>query len=466
MKLPQRLHFIGIGGIGMSAIAQVLLEGGYQVSGSDLKPSPVTDRLARQGATILSGHRAEHVGQAQMVIRSSAVPDDNPEVQEARRRGLPILKRATLLGWLMARKRAIAVAGTHGKSTLSALTGMILLRGGMDPTMLIGADLVELGSNARLGRGSYLVAEADEFDGSLQEFKPWMAIITNIEPEHLDYYGSYQALLEAFRSFAQSVPQDGFLLLCGDDEGARSIRSQRAITYGLSEGCHWRAYGPRPNSAGGYDFTVVHQGHPQGDYSSPLPGLHNVYNALASIAAARLVGLPAETVRQALAAFRGIRRRFEVKGQARGITILDDYAHHPTEIRATLRAARERFGGRRLVCLFQPHTYSRTKLLMADFAQAFTQADEVLIADIYAARELNTYGVTSADLAAALDHPHSCWVGSLPEAHLYLKDHLQEGDVLLTMGAGDVDAVGDWILAELGPETQHHGTGTKEERIC
>lgn len=454
MERPKKLHFVGVGGIGMSAIAQVMLEEGRQVSGSDIKPGQVTRRLAGLGAAIYEGHRAENVGDVDIVIRTSAVQDDNPEVEEARRRGIPVIKRAVFLGQLMAEKRAIAVAGTHGKSTTSSLIGTTLLQAGLDPTLLIGADIVEIGTNARLGQGDYLVAEADEFDGSLREFHPWMAIVTNIEPEHLDYYGTYEALLETFRGFTRTVAVDGHVLLCSDDPGARSIIDERTITYGLGATAEWRATDAEPMENGGYRFVVTHKGRKMGDFRTALPGIHNVCNAVAAIAAGKLVGVSPEKTGRTLAAFKGVARRFQVKGQAGGITIVDDYAHHPTEVRATLRAARERFGERRLVTLFQPHTYSRTKLLMDEFAVAFGDADVVFIADIYAAREVNTYGVTSADLAGALKHPASCWAGSLQNARKLMRAELSRGDVLLTVGAGDVDLVGDWLLEDLTEKEQ------------
>lgn len=456
MDRPQRIHFVGIGGIGMSAIAQVMLEEGRVVTGSDLKPSHVTARLEVRGAAIFEGHRAENVGKVDLVIRSSAVPDENPEVQEARRRGIPVIKRAVFLGQLMDQKQTIAVAGTHGKSTTSSLVGMTLLKAGLDPTLIIGADVVELGDNARLGKGHYLVAEADEFDGSLREFRPWLAVVTNIEPEHLDYYGTYEALLETFQGFTRSVPESGHVLICSDDPGARSIRERGAMTYGLGPQAEWQALKARSNSSGGYSFQVARQGQLIGEFSSPLPGLHNVCNALAAIAVGSLIGLSPEVLSEALASFRGVARRFQLKGEAGGITVVDDYAHHPTEVRATLRAARERFGQRHIICLFQPHTYSRTKLLMEEFSTAFADADEILIADIYAAREVNTYGVTSADLAGSIRHADSGWAGSLAQARAYLNGHLKRGDILLTVGAGDVDLVGGWILEDLAGQA----TGT------
>lgn len=454
MERPQRLHFVGIGGIGMSAIAQVMLEEGRTVTGSDLKGSGVTQRLAARGATIFEGHEPSHVGDAQLVVRSSAVPDDNPEVEEARRRGIPVVKRAAFLGQLMDEKRTIAVAGTHGKSTTSSLIGIMLLKAGLDPTLLIGADPLDLETNARLGHGPFLVAEADEFDGSLREFRPWMALVTNIEPEHLDYYGTYQALLDTFQIFIRSVPEGGHVLLCGDDPGALKIIGERAITYGLGPVSDWRAVDPKPNAGGGYDFRVTCRGRPIGNFSTQLPGLHNVSNSLAAVASGSLIGLSTEKIAGALASFKGVARRFQTKGLAGGVTIVDDYAHHPTEIKATLKAARERFDGKRLVCLFQPHTYSRTKLLLEEFAEAFGEADKVLIADIYAAREVNTYGITSSDLAAALKHADARSVGSLKEACSYLVDNLRYGDVLLTVGAGDVDTVGDWLLGNLAGRMQ------------
>lgn len=449
MKDIQRLHFVGIGGIGMSAIAQVMLEEGRYVSGSDLKASAVTRRLEALGATVHAGHRADNVGDVEIVVRSSAVSDSNPEVQEALRRGIPVVKRAVFLGWMMEQKRTIAVAGTHGKSTTSSLIGWILLQAGKDPTLLIGADLTQLGCNARLGHSPYLVAEADEFDGSLREFRPWTAVVTNIEPEHLDYYGTFEALLDTFRRFTEGVPPGGHILLCSDDPGTRSIMPGRALTYGLGPGAEWQACNSRPNAAGGHSFEVVRRGRAIGTFSSTLPGLHNVYNALAAIAVGALVGVPADVLARAVGSFQGVARRFQTKGEVAGITVVDDYAHHPTEIQATLSAARQRFGRRRKICLFQPHTYSRTRLLMNEFSQAFDDADEVYIADIYAAREINTYGVTSADLAKAVRHRRCQWIGSLEQARDQLKGYLVKGDVLLTVGAGDVNLVGDWILEEL-----------------
>ncbi len=454
MQRPGKLHFVGVGGVGMSAIAQVMAEEGRVVTGSDLKSSHVTQRLASMGVIIFEGHRAENIGDVDIVIRSSAVSDENPEVQEAVRRGIPVIKRAVFLGQLMDEKRSVAVAGTHGKSTTSSLVGIALLKAGLDPTLLIGADLIQLGGNARQGHGKYLVAEADEFDGSLREFRPWMAIVTNIEAEHLDYYGTYDALLNTFQGFTRTVPEDGHVLICSDDPGAKSIRDARTVTYGFGPEAEWKAVNSHPNGSGGYSFDVAHWNRNVGHFSTPLPGLHNVSNALAAIAAGSLIGLSPAVLREALASFGGVARRFQVKGEAAGVTVVDDYAHHPTEIRATLRAARERFGQRRLICLFQPHTYSRTKLLMKEFSEAFADADKVLIADIYAAREINTYGVTSADLAQAINHTDCRWAGSLKEAQACLRKQMKGGDVLLTVGAGDIDLVGNWILEELAVEAK------------
>jgi len=448
------IHFVGIGGIGMSAIAEVLLEEGYTISGSDLRLSPITDNLARKGAKIFQGHAAENIGEAGLVVISSAVPLDNAEVLEAKRRGLPVIKRAEMLGRLMADRFGIAIAGTHGKTTTSSLIALILEQAGLEPTILVGGEMLDLGTNAKLGKGRYLVAEADEFDGSFLQLKPQMAVVTNIEPDHLDTYGSFEALIDAFHQFMASVPEQGYIVACSDDARIRGVletnlKAKTISGYGISTQAEWQAVALKPNAQGGTDFTVERKGERIGRFSIRLPGEHNVANALAAIAASFLLGIEETKVRQTLASFRGARRRFEIKGEVGGITVVDDYAHHPTEIIATLKAARTRFGKRRIICVFQPHTYSRTKFLFKEFTTAFGDADEVVITDIYAAREKDTLGISAADLATAICHPIVRYIGDLTEAAESEGERLQPGDVLMTVGAGDVDKVSDLVLKGL-----------------
>ncbi|MFQ6058905.1 MAG: UDP-N-acetylmuramate--L-alanine ligase [Anaerolineae bacterium] len=445
------VHFVGMGGIGMSGLARVLLERGHRVSGSDLKLSALTDKLAALGATVYEGHRSEQVAGAELVVISSAVPLDNPEVVEARRRGIPVLKRAEMLGRLMAEKYSIAVAGTHGKTTTSAMIALILERAGLDPTVLVGGELMDLGTNAKLGQGEYLVAEADEFDGSFLKAVPRLAVVTNIEADHLDYYGSLEAIVEAFGQFIALVPPDGYVVLCQDDPKVRDLGGTEGtvVTYGLGQGAEWRATDLRLNGRGGYDFVVWHGEAQLGPFSLGVPGRHNVTNALAAIVVAWLLGLDVDQVRGTLARYRGTRRRFEVKGVVRGVTVVDDYAHHPTEIRATLAAARERYPGQALWVVFQPHTYSRTRFLLDDFARAFDQADHLVVTAIYAAREHDDLGISSADLVARMSHPHVRHIADLREAATYLAHRIRPGDVLLTLGAGDVWRVGEEVLAIL-----------------
>lgn len=458
-SVPQHVHFVGIGGIGMSAIAKVLLERGYRVSGSDLHLSPLTERLEELGAVVWEGHRAQHVGAAELVVVSSAVPPDNPEIIEARRRGVPVVKRAEVLGWLMATRYGIAVAGTHGKTTTSAMIALTLEDAGLAPTILVGGELVDLGTNARWGNGTYLVAEADEFDGSFLRLSPRLAVVTNIEADHLDCYGSFDAVVDAFQRFLARVPSDGHVVACVDDPTLRRVAQggqagthpgPQWVTYGLKTAtAQWRAVDLRLNDLGGYDFCAWNGDELVGEFRLRVPGQHNVSNCLATLAATSILGVDAETARTTLARFQGTRRRFEIKGTVRGVVVVDDYAHHPTEIQATLTAARERFAGRSLWVVFQPHTYSRTKFLLEEFATAFDQADHVVVTDIYAAREHNDLGVHAAQLVARMRHPDTCYIPDLDSAASYVADRLGQDDVLFTVGAGDVWRVGEMVLSAM-----------------
>lgn len=452
MERGDRIHLVGIGGIGLSAIAKVLLEEGYRVSGSDLKLSPITDALARLGATIHQGHRAENVDQADLVIVSSAIPPDNPEVLEARRRGIPVVKRDRVLGEMTRDRYTIAVAGSHGKTTIAAMLALILAEAGLDPSFIVGGILQNLGTNARAGRGKHFVVEADEYDRTFLGLRPQIAVVTNIEMDHPDCYPTVEEMVEAFREFVRLVPDGGCVVGCGDEKRVRKVLGERGrivVTYGLGEGADWRAAEIRPNELGGRDFVALHDGRAVGEFGLRIPGLHNVQNALAALAVAHRLGLDPKGVAETLRNFRGTKRRFEVKGEAGGVTVVDDYAHHPTQIRTTLRAARERYPNRTIWAVFQPHTYSRTKALLEEFAASFADADHVVVTDIYPAREFDDLGVKAADIVARMDHPDARHIADLDDAVAYLLSRLQPGDVLITLGAGDGYKVGETILAEL-----------------
>jgi len=466
---PQNVHLIGIGGAGLSAIATVLLEKGYEVSGSDLHASPTTERLARSGATVHIGHAAANLGEAEVVVVSSAVPADNPELDEARRRGIPVLKRATWLGHMMAGQRGVAVAGTHGKTTTTAMIALILREAGLDPTFIVGGDIPQLGTNAAAGSGDVFVIEADEYDHTFLGLRPEIAVVTVVEWDHPDCYPTPEAMQETFQQFVALVPPEGALVACGDEPTVQELIGQRkggsssrtasapaVITYGLDQGNDWRAFDLHPNARGGYDFTVsthpaVSQAPtpPTFQASMAVPGKHNVKNALAALIVADLLGAPLAQATAELAEFTGVGRRFEIKGQAAGILVVDDYAHHPTEIRATLAGARTRYPDREIWALFQPHTYSRTRALLDDFAAAFGDADHVLVVDIFPAREVDNGSITSRDVLARMEHADARYIGALDDAAGFLVDRLHPGDLLITMGAGDGYQVGELVLKGL-----------------
>ena len=444
----RRVHFVGIGGIGMSALARLLLQRGHLVSGSDLSPGEQGRDLAGMGATVFTGHSAENVDHADLVVISAAVRDDNPEVVAARAAGLPLVKRSELLARVMNDARGLAVAGTHGKTTTSALLGWILVQAGFDPTVLIGGVSKNLGSNARVGRKDIVVAEADEYDGSFLRLRPAIAVITNAEPEHLDFYGTAECMYSAFRSFAQSATEA--VIACADDPAVLEIvrdLSVPVITYGVQRG-DMQAYNIAEESAR-LAFAVRLDGADHG-FVTHLAGLHNVQNCLAAIACARQVGVEAAEIERGLESFDGVGRRFDVRGERAGVLVIDDYAHHPTEIRAVLAALKQRLR-RPIRVIFQPHTYSRTAAFLGDFAQAFGDADTVYLLDVYAAREADTLGVSGATLAAALERHHAD-VRYVLTADAALSDaavKTQPGDVLVTMGAGDVSALGPRLLEAL-----------------
>ncbi|MBI2981442.1 MAG: UDP-N-acetylmuramate--L-alanine ligase [Deltaproteobacteria bacterium] len=440
----RRIHFVGIGGIGMSGIAQVLLNLGYQVSGSDLSPSPLIGQLRRRGARIRIGHRANHLGAAQVVVTSSAIRKQNPEVREAIRRGIPVIARAEMLAELMRLKYGVAIAGSHGKTTTTSLVASLLAAGGLDPTLVIGGRLKNLRSNARLGKGEFLVAEADESDGSFLHLNPTIAVITNIDPEHMDHYKDFDSLKETFEEFAKKIPFYGLAVFCVDHPVVRELArrfDKRFVTYGLKEKADFSADRIRRRGIGS-EFSVSFSGKRLGRVRlNAMPGRHNVLNALAAIAVAHELGIPFRSIQKGLATFRGISRRFEIIRE-KPVTIMDDYGHHPEEIRATLRTAREVWPDKKLRVLFQPHRYSRTKLLLHDFAGAFSEADHLYITEIYGAGEEPIHGVSGKLLAGKIRGRKGHFVPELSSLADTIFRKMKRGDVIITLGAGTIWQVG------------------------
>jgi UDP-N-acetylmuramate--alanine ligase len=452
----RHLHFAGIGGAGMCGLAELLHGEGFEVSGCDLAASETTARLARLGIKVALGHAPNHLEGVQVLVISSAVPGANPEVEAARRRGVPVIRRAEMLGEISRLKWGIAVAGTHGKTTTTSLTGFVLTRAGLDPTVVVGGRMHFLGAHARLGRSDYLVCEADEFDRSFLALSPVLALITNVEPEHLDTYGSVEAMEEAFVTFANRVPFYGATIACLDDPGVRRLLprlSRRTVTYGFSPQAEVHAKKPRFSSTGAA-CKVVEHGTELGELSLSLPGRHMLANALGATAAALEIGVEFSKIASAVAAFTGVARRFERKGERSGVVLVDDYAHHPSEVAATLQAARQSFPDARLVVAFQPHLFSRTKAFAREFGGALLSADVVLVLPIYAAREEPIPGVTHhlvVEAAQASGHREVLATCSFVEALAALNDLLRPGDVLLTLGAGDVVRLGEsWLAGGAG----------------
>lgn len=447
-KRDVNIHFVGIGGIGMSGIAEVLLNLGYKVSGSDQRESDTTRRLQSLGGTIFVGHRAEQMHNADVVVISSAVKADNPEVLAARQRDIPVIPRAEMLGELMRVKDGVAVAGSHGKTSTTTMIATILAQAGLDPTVVIGGKAKVFGSNARLGQGEVLVAEADESDGSFRHLLPMVAVITNIDREHMDHYGTLAALREAFLDFANKVPFYGVVVVCADNPAAAALLPdllKRHVTYGLSAGDYRGEI--LSADAQGTRLRVSVRGKARGDVVVRMPGIHYAQNALASLCVADVFDVPFQASCEALAGFSGVDRRFSVRGEAAGILVVDDYGHHPTEMAATIAAAR--LFGRRLVVAFQPHRYSRTKDLMKDFAPALAGADEVLLTDIYAAGEAPIAGVDIQTLVRTF--PRDGHVAYAPRRELTdsLMPRLKSGDLLLVLGAGDITQVATDVLGRL-----------------
>jgi UDP-N-acetylmuramate--alanine ligase len=459
-KPGAHLHLVGIGGSGMSAIARVLLGLGCVVSGSDVQQNEATAVLQEAGVTVYQGHRAKQIAGADALVISSAIPTGNPEVDAALAAGLPVLKRADLLGQLMADSIGIAVAGTHGKTTTTGMIAHLLVQTGHDPSVILGGVLPEWGSNGRYGAGDYFLVEADEYDYMFLGLRPEIAIITNVEHDHPDIFPTPEAYQAAFRQFIGLLPSHGRLIVCGEDPGARALLDGLELpgveitTYGLVTDGGAAAYALqasdwRANQLGGTDFVVQEGSEVIGLARLRVPGLHNVRNALAAIAVGLDLAIDFTQITQALAGFGGIQRRFQITGEVGGVTIIDDYAHHPTEIRVTLAAARQRYPGRRLWAVWQPHTYSRTRLLLDEFAASFADADRVIVLDIYRSRETETLGMDTAVVIQAMQHSNAVHIPDRAAAAAYLVDRVRPDDVILTLGAGDGNVVGQWVLEKL-----------------
>ena len=465
----QQIHFVGIGGIGMSGIAEVLLNLGYKVSGSDLKSSAVTQRLAGLGASVFEGHRAENIAGAEVVVTSSAIAEENPEVVEAHKLHVPVIQRAEMLAELMRLKYGIAIAGMHGKTTTTSMVAAVLAGGGLDPTVVVGGRVDAMGSNARLGKSQYLVAEADESDRSFLKLSPILSVVTNIDREHMDCYRNMRDVKKTFLEFMDRVPFYGMVVACNDDPLLRRLLPEvqrRTVTYGTKRGSDFwikiptlrqaqgrlsRAKGAREMGQPLSQFAVRYRDQDLGEFTLHVPGMHNVLNATAAIAVGVGLDVGLEAIRTALDQFRGVDRRFQLRGRVAGVSVIDDYGHHPTEIKATLAAARS-CGFRKIHVVFQPHRYTRTRDLLEEFATAFGDADSLFVLDIYAASEKPIEGISGEALARTIRESggrSAEYVSSFADAVSSAAAVAQEGDMILTLGAGSVSQLGPMILEKL-----------------
>jgi UDP-N-acetylmuramate--alanine ligase len=457
----KHIHFIGIGGSGLSAIARLLLESGYKVSGSDRALTPFADEVRKAGATVYIGHHPRNITGADSVVMSSAVEADNPEVVAAKRAKIPVYKRADFLGQLMEEKQGIAIAGTHGKTTTTAMTAWVLHELGRDPSFIIGGVMNNLGVNAHAGKGNAFVIEADEYDNMFLGLKPQIAVVTSLEHDHPDMFPTLEAMYASFEKFVDLLPEDGTLIVCAEDAGAAALiphvrqKGINHIAYYIQNEMtisspYWvMARAVKANPRGGFDFVVSSNlsgvGMDSVEVSLQVPGRHNVRNALAVFAIADFLGMPREGTAKALGKFTGTGRRFQLRGEANGISVYDDYAHHPTEIKATLEGARARFPNRKIWAVWQPHTYSRTQTLFLDFTRAFKDADEVIVTEVYAARE-PVQEFTSAEVVSAMPHRSARFIATLPEVTSYLLRNLKPGDVVIVMSAGDADQISSDVV--------------------
>ena len=465
----QRIHFVGIGGIGMSGIAEVLLNLGYKVSGSDLKSSAVTERLAGLGATTFEGHRAENVAGAEVVVTSSAIAVENPEVAEAHKLHVPVIQRAEMLAELMRLKYGIAIAGMHGKTTTTSMVAAVLAAGGLDPTVVVGGRVDAMGSNARLGKSQYLVAEADESDRSFLKLSPILSVVTNIDREHMDCYRNMRDVKKTFLEFMDRVPFYGMVVACNDDPLLRRLLPEvqrRTVTYGTKRGSDFWIKIPTSAAKGAREmghptlntFRVSYRKRDLGEFTLHVPGVHNILNATAAIAVGVGLDVDVEAIRAALDQFRGVDRRFQLRGRAAGVNVIDDYGHHPTEIKATLAAAKT-CGFRKIHVVFQPHRYTRTRDLMEEFSTAFGDADSLFVLDIYAASEKPIEGITAEALARSISSKRGSIAGSGELSVRYVSSFAdaansaaaaaRDGDMILTLGAGSVSQLGPLILEKL-----------------
>jgi UDP-N-acetylmuramate--alanine ligase len=479
----QQIHFVGIGGIGMSGIAEVLLNLGYRVSGSDLKSSTVTQRLEGIGAAVFEGHRAENIAGAEVVVTSSAIAAENPEVVEAHKLHVPVIQRAEMLAELMRLKYGVAIAGMHGKTTTTSMVAAVLAAGGLDPTVVVGGRVDAMGSNARLGKSQYLVAEADESDRSFLKLSPILSVVTNIDREHMDCYRNMRDVKKTFLEFMDHVPFYGMVVVCNDDPTLRRLLPEvqrRTVTYGTKRGSDFliKVHGTKPATGESVSPTFAAEnaakmGHPQplsrfrvsyrkkdlGEFTLHVPGVHNILNATAAIAVGVGLDVGVEAIRAALDQFRGVDRRFQLRGRVAGVSVIDDYGHHPTEIKATLAAARQ-CGFRKVHVIFQPHRYTRTRDLVEDFTTAFGDANSLFVLDIYAASEKPIEGVSGEALARAIRKnggPDAHYMSSFADAVNSVAAAAQDGDMILTLGAGNVSQLGPMILERL-KEIDGHGS--------
>jgi UDP-N-acetylmuramate--alanine ligase len=479
----QRIHFVGIGGIGMSGIAEVLLNLGYKVSGSDLRTSAITERLASLGAATYAGHRAENIAGAEVVVTSSAISLQNPEVAEAHRLHVPVIQRAEMLAELMRLKYGIAIAGMHGKTTTTSMVAAVLAAGGLDPTVVVGGRVDAMGSNARLGKSQYLVAEADESDRSFLKLTPILSVVTNIDREHMDCYRNMRDVKKTFLDFMDRVPFYGMVIACNDDPVLRRLlpeAKRRTATYGTRRGSDFQIKIENQDPSSGAAnhaadraghplnrFQVTYGGQTLGEFTLHVPGRHNVLNATAAIAVGVGLDVTVEAIRRALDQFRGVDRRFQLKGRAAGVSVVDDYGHHPTEIKATLAAARQcGFAG--IHVIFQPHRFTRTRDLMDEFTTAFADADSLVVLDIYAASEKPIEGITGEVLAEKIREKtgkNVRYAASFAAAVSAARSAAKEGDMILTLGAGSVSQLGPMILAALGKEQAQEAILSGQSRI-
>lgn len=450
----RHIHFIGIGGAGMSALAYVLVKRGFEITGSDLQVGHMAYELAEAGAMVYMGHDDCQIEGADAIVVSTAIPETNPELAAARQKNLPVLHRSDVLKELLNGKgvKGVAVAGAHGKTTTSAMIGVIAAEAGIDPTVVIGGDVASLGGNARNGESEWVIAEADESDGSFLKFTPFIPVITNIEDDHLDHYGTEENIYQAFKEYLSHMREGGTAVLCLDNVKVQRLAKETErefVTYGLTEECIYQAKNIR-HSIDGTDYELYHKGEKLTDVHLIVPGRHNVLNSLGAFAAAMLMGIAPGVIVAALAKFSGAKRRFETKGKENGIWVVDDYAHHPTEIAATLQAAKET-GARRIVCVFQPHRYTRTKLLYDEFCNCFDNCDKLILTHIYSAGEQPIPGISSKLLAESVQQTTGqdvVFIDSFARVEEYLYKNCEKGDLVITMGAGDVFKIGEELVKE------------------